>query len=53
MPPSNEILYNLEPEHSPLVSRVQSQRPFNAEPCVSDLVEFALTPEELVCLLDS
>ncbi len=39
--------YSNEPEHSELLV-VQAQEPFNAEPLSAALVEFQLTPEELV-----
>lgn len=39
--------YCNEPEHSELLV-VQAQEPFNAEPLSAALVEFQLTPEELV-----
>lgn len=39
--------YACEPEHSPLLF-IQEQEPFNAEPSSSALVEFAITPEDLV-----
>ena len=39
--------YSNEPEHSELLV-VQVQEPFNAEPLSAALVEFQLTPEELV-----
>ncbi|KAF9267649.1 molybdopterin binding oxidoreductase [Marasmius fiardii PR-910] len=39
--------YTNEPPHSQSLI-VQSQEPFNAEPPASDLVEFKVTPEELV-----
>ncbi|KIK63199.1 hypothetical protein GYMLUDRAFT_41525 [Collybiopsis luxurians FD-317 M1] len=39
--------YSNEPPHSDQLF-VQAQQPFNAEPSVASLVEFAYTPEELV-----
>lgn len=39
--------YTSEPQHSALLN-IQDSQPFNAEPSASDLVEFALTPEDLV-----
>ena len=39
--------YTLEPEHSQLLA-IQGHEPFNAEPPSCDLVEFAITPEDLV-----
>jgi sulfite oxidase len=39
--------YSDEPTHSDLLI-VQGQQPFNAEPPASALVEFNLTPEDLV-----
>ncbi|KAF8150560.1 Oxidoreductase, molybdopterin-binding domain-containing protein [Crassisporium funariophilum] len=39
--------YTCEPEHSSLLS-IQEKEPFNAEPPASSLVEFTLTPEDLV-----
>lgn len=39
--------YTSEPQHSALLN-IQDHQPFNAEPSASDLVEFALTPEDLV-----
>lgn len=39
--------YSTEPAHSDLLD-VQAHEPFNAEPPSSALVEFHLTPEELV-----
>lgn len=39
--------YTDEPPHSGLLS-VRGTRPFNAEPLASALVEFKLTPEELL-----
>ena len=39
--------YSSEPAHSPLL-HIQESQPFNAEPSAASLVEFALTPEELV-----
>lgn len=39
--------YSNEPEHSPLLN-IQARTPFNAEPAASALVEFPLTPEDLV-----
>ncbi|KAJ7578123.1 Oxidoreductase, molybdopterin-binding domain-containing protein [Mycena floridula] len=46
--PSNASLYPIEPAHSSRLTTVQAQEPFNAEPPVEDLVEFNITPEELV-----
>lgn len=39
--------YSNEPPHSPLLD-IQEKRPFNAEPSAAALVEFPLTPEDLV-----
>jgi sulfite oxidase len=39
--------YSAEPTHSELLF-VQANQPFNAEPPTSALVEFDLTPEDLV-----
>ena len=39
--------YSSEPSHSPLLI-VQDSQPFNAEPSAASLVEFPLTPEDLV-----
>ncbi|TFK40068.1 Oxidoreductase, molybdopterin-binding domain-containing protein [Crucibulum laeve] len=39
--------YSVEPEHSSLLN-IQGKQPFNAEPAASALVEFPLTPEDLV-----
>ena len=39
--------FTSEPLHSPLL-HIQEPQPFNAEPSAASLVEFALTPEELV-----
>lgn len=39
--------YDNEPTHSELLV-IQGKEPFNAEPTASSLVEFQLTPEELV-----
>jgi len=39
--------YTREPEHSQLLA-IQEKEPFNAEPLSSALVEFPLTPEDLV-----
>ncbi|KAF8905005.1 Oxidoreductase, molybdopterin-binding domain-containing protein [Gymnopilus junonius] len=39
--------YSSEPSHSPLLN-VQESQPFNAEPSAAALVEFPLTPEDLV-----
>ena len=39
--------YSTEPPHSELLF-VQASQPFNAEPPTSALVEFDLTPEDLV-----
>jgi sulfite oxidase len=39
--------YTEEPPHSQLL-KVQGSQPFNAEPKSADLVEFNVTPEELV-----
>lgn len=39
--------YSIEPEHSPLLN-IQAKTPFNAEPAASALVEFPITPEDLV-----
>ncbi|KAF8962694.1 Oxidoreductase, molybdopterin-binding domain-containing protein [Flammula alnicola] len=39
--------YTCEPSHSSLLN-VQEKEPFNAEPSAADLVEFSLTPEDLV-----
>lgn len=39
--------YTCEPEHSQLLL-IQGKEPFNAEPSSSALVEFAITPEDLV-----
>ncbi|KAF9474675.1 molybdopterin binding oxidoreductase [Pholiota conissans] len=39
--------YSSEPTHSSLLD-IQQKEPFNAEPSAADLVEFTLTPEELV-----
>lgn len=39
--------YSSEPPHSPLLN-VQGTQPFNAEPSAASLVEFPLTPEDLV-----
>ncbi|KAF8807084.1 molybdopterin binding oxidoreductase [Phlegmacium glaucopus] len=39
--------YTCEPEHSQLLS-IQEKEPFNAEPPSSALVEFPITPEDLV-----
>lgn len=39
--------YTCEPQHSHLLV-TQEQEPFNAEPPSSALVEFAITPEDLV-----
>lgn len=47
-PPPNKELYPIEPQHSPLLSTIQARQPFNAEPPVAELVEFNVTPEQLV-----
>lgn len=39
--------YSCEPEHSQLLN-IQEKEPFNAEPSAAALVEFPITPEELV-----
>lgn len=39
--------YTAEPTHSDRLD-IQQAQPFNAEPSAADLVEFSLTPEELV-----
>jgi len=39
--------YSNEPPHSALLT-VQAQQPFNAEPAAAVLVEFPLTPEDLI-----
>lgn len=39
--------YTTEPAHSDRLD-IQQAKPFNAEPSAADLVEFSLTPEELV-----
>jgi len=39
--------FTSEPLHSSLL-HIQESQPFNAEPSAASLVEFALTPEELV-----
>jgi sulfite oxidase len=39
--------YTCEPEHSQLLT-IQGKEPFNAEPSSSALVEFPITPEDLV-----
>lgn len=39
--------YTTEPAHSDRLD-IQQAQPFNAEPSAADLVEFSLTPEELV-----
>ncbi|KDR76401.1 hypothetical protein GALMADRAFT_226095 [Galerina marginata CBS 339.88] len=39
--------YSSEPEHSPLLD-IQGVQPFNAEPSAAALVEFPLTPDDLV-----
>jgi len=39
--------FSSEPVHSSLL-HIQEPQPFNAEPSAASLVEFALTPEELV-----
>jgi len=39
--------YSSEPPHSSLLN-VQGAQPFNAEPLAASLVEFPLTPEDLV-----
>jgi len=39
--------YSNEPPHSPLLD-IQETRPFNAEPSAAALVEFPLTPEDLI-----
>ena len=39
--------YTYEPDHSQLLS-IQEKEPFNAEPPSSALVEFPITPEDLV-----
>ena len=39
--------YSNEPPHSELLE-IQAHQPFNAEPPSSSLVEFQITPEELV-----
>jgi len=39
--------YSIETQHSPLLN-IQAKTPFNAEPVASALVEFPITPEDLV-----
>ena len=39
--------YSTEPEHSNLLN-IQEKQPFNAEPTAASLVEFSITPEDLV-----
>lgn len=39
--------YTCEPDHSQLLA-IQEKEPFNAEPSSSALVEFPITPEDLV-----
>ncbi|KAF9448616.1 molybdopterin binding oxidoreductase [Macrolepiota fuliginosa MF-IS2] len=39
--------YSCEPEHSPLLV-IRGKEPFNAEPTAAALVEFPITPEDLV-----
>ncbi|KAJ3532649.1 hypothetical protein NMY22_g7658 [Coprinellus aureogranulatus] len=41
------MAYSCEPAHSALLT-VQAQEPFNAEPSAAALVEFPITPEDLV-----
>ncbi len=43
----NSMDYTAEPTHSDRLD-IQQAQPFNAEPSAADLVEFSLTPEELV-----
>lgn len=44
---ATDYYYPVEPPHSDLL-KVQSDRPFNAEAPVASLVEFNITPEDLV-----
>ena len=46
-PSSTAHFYSLEPEHSALLN-IRAKEPFNAEPSAAALVEFPITPEELV-----